>query len=86
MGALTKRILIIYGFLTSELYNSGSVKKNMEELNYEEGHTGVNSILGIVLVLIVVLLVLYFFTPIFGGGAAGGSQINLPSNINVNPQ
>lgn len=53
-------------------------------MNYQEGHSGANTILGIVLLLIVAIFLVYFFTPLFRGPA--GKQINVPENININPQ
>jgi hypothetical protein len=51
----------------------------------ESAGSGIGSVLGIILLIAVVLLFFVYGLPLLRGGT-GGTQLNLPSTVNVNPK
>lgn len=50
----------------------------------DTGNNGMSLILGLIVLLVLGFLFFYYGLPMINGGASTGTQVNLPSKVNVN--
>lgn len=59
-------------------------------VNNTEGtrSSGLNSLIGIILVLVIAALVIFYGLPMLRGGVGtgGGTNVTVPGTVNVNPK
>lgn len=61
-----------------------TIVNNPQPVEQPSNNGGNNFLLGVILIIIVIVLVFYYGLPYLRAGIPSGTQVNVPSNIDVN--